>query len=34
MRICIDSCVFIRGLQDSESAAARLLEFVGLMAPR
>ncbi len=28
MRICIDSCVFIRGLQGSDPAAARLLDLV------
>ena len=29
MRICIDSCVFIHGLQESDSAAARLLDLLG-----
>ena len=28
MRICIDSCVFIHGLQESDSAAARLLDLL------
>lgn len=38
MRICIDSCVFIHGLQESEPAAVRLLDLVGqkwlLVIPR
>ena len=29
MRICIDSCVFIRGLQGGDPAAARLLDLLG-----
>jgi hypothetical protein len=29
MRICIDSCVFIQGLQESDSAASELLDLVG-----
>jgi len=29
MRICIDSCVFIRGLQRSDPAAVRLLDLIG-----
>jgi hypothetical protein len=38
MRICIDSCVFIHGLQQSDPAAVRLLDLVGpewtLVIPR
>jgi hypothetical protein len=38
MRICIDSCVFIHGLQQSNSAAVQLLNIIGpeliLMTPR
>lgn len=38
MRICIDSCVFIHGLQESDPAAVRLLDLVGpeltLIIPR
>ena len=34
MHIWFDSCVFICGLQDSDSAAARLLDLAGLMPPR
>ena len=38
MRICIDSCVFIQGLQPSDSAAVRLLDLIGpeliLLIPR
>lgn len=38
MRICIDSCVFIHGLQESDPAAIRLLDLVGpeltLIIPR
>lgn len=38
MRICIDSCVFIEGLIQTDSAAARLLDQVGpglvLVIPR
>jgi predicted nucleic acid-binding protein len=30
MRICIDSCVFIHALQESDPAAMRLLDLVGL----
>lgn len=29
MRICIDSCVFIHGLQQTDPAATRLLEIAG-----
>jgi len=29
MRICIDSCVFIHGLQESDLAAKRLLDIIG-----
>jgi hypothetical protein len=38
MRICIDSCVFIHGLQESDLAAVRLLDLFGpelvLVIPR
>ena len=38
MRICIDSCVFIHGLVQSDPAAVRLLDLVGpdlvLIVPR
>jgi len=38
MRICIDSCVFIQALQDSDPSASRLLELISpelvLMIPR
>ena len=38
MRICIDSCVFIQGLQQSDTAAVRLLDHIGpeliLLIPR
>jgi hypothetical protein len=38
MRICIDSCVFIQGLGQSDSAAVRLLDLVSpeliLLIPR
>lgn len=38
MRICIDSCVLIQGLQQSDSAAVRLLDLIGpeliLLIPR
>lgn len=38
MRICIDSCVFIHGLQQSDPAAVRLLELISpnlvLVVPR
>jgi hypothetical protein len=38
MRICIDSCVFIHGLQQSDAAAVHLLDLVGpeliLVVPR
>jgi hypothetical protein len=38
MRICIDSCVFIQGLGQSDPAAVRLLDVVGpeliLLIPR
>jgi hypothetical protein len=38
MRICIDSCVFIHGIQQTDSAAGRLLELIGpeltLVIPR
>jgi hypothetical protein len=38
MRICIDSCVFIHGLQESDPAAVRLLNLIGpeliLLIPR
>jgi hypothetical protein len=38
MRICIDSCVLIRGLEESEPAAGRLLDLIGpeliLLIPR
>ncbi len=38
MRICIDSCVFIRGLQQGDSAVRRLMTLVGptaqLVIPR
>jgi len=38
MRICIDSCVFIHGLQGNEPAAVRLLDLIGpdliLVIPR
>jgi hypothetical protein len=38
MRICIDSCVFIHGLAESDSASVRLLDLVGpdlvLIVPR
>jgi hypothetical protein len=38
MRTCIDSCVFIQGLEVSDPAAARVLELVGpelvLLIPR
>lgn len=38
MRICIDSCVFIHGLAQSDPAAVRLLDLVGpnlaLIVPR
>jgi predicted nucleic acid-binding protein len=38
MRICIDSCVFIHGLQRSDPAAVRLLDLIGadliLLIPR
>ena len=30
MRICIDSCAMIRGLQQSDPAAAQLLDLIGL----
>lgn len=29
MRICIDSCVIIHGLQETDSAAVRLLDLLG-----
>jgi hypothetical protein len=28
MRICIDSCTLIRGLQQSDSSAAQLLDLI------
>ncbi len=38
MRICIDSCAFIQGLQESDPAAVRLLDLFGpelvLIIPR
>lgn len=38
MRICIDSCVFINGLTQTDSEAARLLDLIGpglvLVIPR
>ncbi len=38
MRICIDSCVFIHGLQEDDPAAARLLDLIApeliLLIPR
>jgi hypothetical protein len=38
MRICIDSCVFIQGLQESDPASSELLNLVGddlvLIVPR
>ena len=38
MRICIDSCVFIQGLQQGDPAAVQLLELIGpdiiLLIPR
>jgi hypothetical protein len=38
MRICIDSCVFIEGLQQSDDAAVQLLDLIGpeliLLIPR
>ncbi len=38
MRICIDSCVFVTGIHQTDSAAARLLDLVGpdliLIIPR
>ena len=38
MRICIDICVFVQGLQQSDPDAARLLELIGpeliLLIPR
>ena len=38
MRICIDSCVFIRGLQQTDPSASRLLNVIGpgliLIVPR
>lgn len=33
MRICIDSCVFIHGLQESDVAADRLLNLIGPELP-
>ncbi len=30
MRICIDSCAMVRGLQQSDPAAAQLLDLIGL----
>lgn len=29
MRICIDSCTFVHGLQESDPASARLLDLLG-----
>lgn len=29
MHICIDSCAFIHGLQESDPDAARLLDLIG-----
>lgn len=38
MRICIDSCIFIQGLQETDPAAAQLLDLIGpelvLLIPR
>jgi hypothetical protein len=38
MRICIDSCVFIQGLGQSDPAAVQLLDLIGpeliLLIPR
>jgi hypothetical protein len=38
MRICIDSCVFIQGLQQSDPATVQLLDLIGseliLLIPR
>jgi hypothetical protein len=38
MRICIDSCVFIQGLRETDPAAAQLLDLIGpeviLLIPR